>query len=289
MIAVVPVTKGHLPPGGDEAVAEANDAGGRALLVGSGVAHLVDRVAPMIRSLILGEAGDLAPRAWARALADVVTPGETVVLPASADGLALAPHLAVAAGRRLLGPVDRAPDDGSVVLLAPGSRSVIVADEPDPDASVIALHLSIEPSGDAELTRLIPADPATVELASAERMVAGGAGLDSPDELARLGEAGLRVGASLGATRVLTDAGWLDHARQIGTTGAMIDPDLYIAVGISGAVQHLMGIGQPDRVISVNTDPSCPMMGRADLALVTDGPGYVAELARLLVERGTND
>ncbi|MGZ4703159.1 MAG: FAD-binding protein, partial [Ilumatobacteraceae bacterium] len=74
----------------------------------------------------------------------------------------------------------------------------------------------------------------------------------------------------VGATRVITDRGWVGHDRQIGTTGVIVDPHLYIAFGISGAVQHTSGLGHPEHIISVNTDPYCPMMQLADLAVIGD-------------------
>ena len=82
----------------------------------------------------------------------------------------------------------------------------------------------------------------------------------------------------MGATRVITDRGWVGHERQIGTTGVVVDPRLYIAFGISGAVQHTSGLGTPDHIISVNTDPHCPMMQLADLAVVADANAVLDEL-----------
>ena len=78
-----------------------------------------------------------------------------------------------------------------------------------------------------------------------------------------------RLGCSIGGTRVVTDWGWLPFERQIGTTGVIVHPELYLAFGISGAVQHVAGLGDPAHVIAVNTDASCPMMshrrpGRGD-------------------------
>jgi electron transfer flavoprotein alpha subunit len=90
------------------------------------------------------------------------------------------------------------------------------------------------------------------------------------------------IGGSAGATRVATDAGWTGYERQIGTTGVTVDPDLYIALGVSGAAQHTGGLGSPRHVVSVNTDPSCPMTAMADLGLVTDAGALLAELARRL-------
>jgi len=78
---------------------------------------------------------------------------------------------------------------------------------------------------------------------------------------------------------VITDVGWMGFDRQIGTTGITLDPDLYIAFGISGAVQHVGGIGAPAHLISVNTDASCPMTAMATLGLVTDAAALLTELA----------
>ena len=98
----------------------------------------------------------------------------------------------------------------------------------------------------------------------------------------QMGRIGTAVGASVGATRVVTDRGWMPHARQIGTTGVVVDPDLYLAFGISGAVQHTSGLGNPAHVISVNTDGHCPMMQLADLAITADANATLDELERLV-------
>jgi len=78
---------------------------------------------------------------------------------------------------------------------------------------------------------------------------------------------------------VATDAGWTEYTRQIGTTGVTIDPDLYVAFGISGATQHVAGLGNPRHVVSVNTDPSAPMTATADLGVITDARALLVELA----------
>jgi electron transfer flavoprotein alpha subunit len=92
------------------------------------------------------------------------------------------------------------------------------------------------------------------------------------------------LGASVGATRVVTDYGWLPFERQIGTTGVTVSPRLYVALGISGAVQHVTGLGDPDHIVSVNLDASCPMMTMADLAIVTDARALLAALADRLAD-----
>ena len=307
MIAVVVVRDGQLPAGGAEATAECD---GRVLLVGSGTLAAAGELAGVAGEVSCAEvAGPFRPGAWAAALAEVLAgelAGEPmVVLPASADGRDLAPRLAdllrrpLWAGAVLVTParIDLArvggrelhrvaPGEAFVATLIPGVRGVAVAGPGDAGASAaapVAVALTL-PDGepDATVTGVLPPDPATIDLAEAPRIVAGGAGLDSVARMEQLGRIGAALGASVGATRVVTDRGWAPHARQIGTTGVVIDPDLYLAFGISGAVQHTSGLGNPDHIISVNTDGHCPMMQMADLAITADANATLDELERLL-------
>jgi len=103
----------------------------------------------------------------------------------------------------------------------------------------------------------------------------------------QLGDVAAALDASMGATRVITDRGWIEHSRQIGTTGVVVDPQLYLAFGISGAVQHTAGLGDPSHIISVNTDRYCPMMELADLAVVADANETLDALAELLDRHAT--
>lgn len=308
-VAVVPVRGGTLPAGTDETVAEA---GGRLVLVGDDVARALEAVAAPVDDVLLLEAGPFGPARYARALAGVepVRNGRLVLLPASPDGRDLAPRLARALGRPLVtGAVratdelvsvvryggrveeDLAPTGPLVVTFEPGSRSVDsgagagarrVTEESVPDGSVPE-GSGPEGSGrDARCLEVLAPDPGTMDLAEAPVIVAGGAGLGGPDDFARLERVAAALGASVGATRVVTDAGWVGHERQIGTTGVTVSPRVYVALGISGAVQHTGGIGHPDHVVSVNLDASCPMMAMADLAVVTDARALLDVLERRL-------
>ncbi len=145
------------------------------------------------------------------------------------------------------------------------------------------------PGGEVVLEELLEPDLHTMDLADATRVLAGGAGLVPGDDDRRatavfdlLGDVAAALGGSAGATRVVTDAGWTGYERQIGTTGVAVDPDLYVAFGVSGAAQHVGGLGAPRHVVSVNTDASSPMTAMADLGLVTDAQGLLLELARRL-------
>ncbi len=108
------------------------------------------------------------------------------------------------------------------------------------------------------------------ELAGAKRIVAVGKGIkrEANIELAR--RLAGRIGASLGATREVVDRGWLPYSAQIGLSGKTVVPELYIALGISGAVQHLAGMRTAQKIIAVNTDPDAPIFQLADLGIVGD-------------------
>jgi electron transfer flavoprotein alpha subunit len=193
----------------------------------------------------------------------------------------------------------------AVATLLPGSRAVVAGDGapdllplPDPD---VTADVPVDVPGDvpvgvpvgvidAETLALIEPEPATMDLSEARRVVGGGAGLVHPGSspaaaramFSLLSGVAAALGASAGATRVVTDAGWMAYDRQIGTTGVAIDPDLYVALGVSGASQHVGGLGSPRLTVSVNIDASCPMTSMADLGFVADAPSVVLELARRL-------
>jgi electron transfer flavoprotein alpha subunit len=244
-----------------------------------------------------------APGAWADALAPSLNDADPIVLPASPDGRDLAPRLAHALDRPLLAGAVRVErrravlvrrgglvletvvaDGPFVATLQPGVRGVERGD----DGPVRLMTVTIRHEAttrDAEVVEVLPPDVTTMDLAEARRILAGGAGLDAAERFAQLERLAAALGASMGATRVITDRGWVGHERQIGTTGVVVDPELYVAFGISGAVQHTSGLGQPHHIVSVNTDPYCPMMQLADLAVVADANAVLDALTdRVLVD-----
>ena len=113
-------------------------------------------------------------------------------------------------------------------------------------------------------------------------MVAGGLGVGSPEGLELLWQLSDVLGAAVGGTRVIADRGWLPFERQIGSTGKTVAPELYIAVGISGASQHTAGMTGSETVFVINTDRTAPMFGFADLGLVGDMHAILPEVLRLL-------
>src|SRR5271165_2394146 len=299
-LAVIVARDGELPAGADETVAEA---GGAALVLGSGTRQAAGLLDAASRVWLL-EWTSVVPGAVAAALAPVLSGVPMVLLPASPDGRDLAPRLAVVLGRALLaGAVRCTPDeveltrlddrlslrvavDGPVVVtLRPGTPG---GPGPAGAAEVTELPAAAPEAGcDAESIEVLQPEPSTMDLAEAHRIVGGGAGLVPPgtdglEVMRLLADVAGALGASAGATRVVTDAGWMSYGRQIGTTGVTVNPELYVAFGISGAAQHVGGLGAPEHVVSVNTDPSCPMTLMADLGIVADAPAVLAELAERL-------
>jgi len=115
-----------------------------------------------------------------------------------------------------------------------------------------------------------PAGTGGASLATARVVVGGGRGVGSAEGFAPLEELASLLGGVVGVSRVVTSEGWRPHTQQVGQTGTKITPDLYLACGISGAIQHIAGCSGAKHIVAINTDASAPMMARADYAVVGD-------------------
>ena len=155
-----------------------------------------------------------------------------------------------------------------MATVRPGAMSPCV---PDPDRTGRIIHPQLQPPSvlrtsilEVIKSREVPGSAASGIIVAAGRGVCSKEGMELVRELAAC------LGAELGATRPVIDQGWLDYSRQIGLTGRNVSGRVYIAVGISGAVQHTVGIRRMDTVIAINRDPAAPILGLAAHGIVAD-------------------
>ncbi len=312
MQVVVPIREGRLPLGCTETVSEYQDMLGhvKTLLVGTQTAVAAEQLKGVANSVTTVELDTFQPGAWSQILAPMIT-ADHVILPGCPDGRDLAPRLAAVLGRKYFGSCVEIKRRGAnteiqmvrwgglvmetlqvvdkwVACVIPGMHTAISTDVTTTIQNADNFSRSVT-AADVMFVQEIEPDAATMDLVESKRIVGGGAGLADASVFALLGRVATALDSSVGATRVVTDRGWVEHERQIGTTGIVVDPDLYMAFAVSGAVQHTSGLGEPKHIISVNTDPHCPMMQLADLAIVSDANDVIVKLAELLnvsVEEG---
>jgi len=177
--------------------------------------------------------------------------------------------------------------DGRPRLLTVAPHAVAAA---EPAAGTPAATVTrVEPAiAEADLrARVVGQDMAAgdrISLSDAKVVVGGGRGMGSAEAFAMLDELAGLLGAAVGVSRVATSLGWRPHTQQIGQTGTRIAPDLYIACGISGAIQHIVGAKSAKRILVINNDPEAPIFKRASYAVIGDVhavvPAITAEVRR---------
>jgi electron transfer flavoprotein alpha subunit len=239
-------------------------------LAGAPVAHLLaDRASKDLPDLILfGQAyddRDVAGRLAARLEAGVISNAIDVDF---ADGVPETKHeifggTQVATARFTgAGPY--------LVLVRPKSFTATPSSTPVTEPSLERIDLPDVGKAGAMVTGTHVEEREGPKLEEAAIIVSGGRGLGSADNYQLIEKLGKILGAATGATRAIVDAGWVPYAKQVGQTGKTVKPDVYIAAGISGAMQHLVGMKDSKVIIAINKDADAPIFSIADLGVVGD-------------------
>ena len=170
-----------------------------------------------------------------------------------------------------------------IVLVRPKSFPVQPSGGAAPE--VTTLELPDAGASEARVTESHVEEREGPQLGDARVVVSGGRGLGSPDAYELVEKLAKPLGAATGATRAIVDAGWVPYAKQVGQTGKTVKPDIYIAAGISGAMQHLVGMKDAGTIIAINKDPDAPIFSVADLGIVGDVHKVLPQLIEALQSR----
>ena len=266
-----------------------------------------------------GSLDGYAPQAWARVLAGLAAEiGATAVLAAGTDrGNEVLAHLGAITGLPMAANCALVTPDGGrthrlvrhrwagllledAVMEAPIALFTVATDAvaPVPVASArgvsaetpadIRVHVHKPDLAEADLVvRAVesPAGAGGASLATARVVVGGGRGVGGADGFAPLEELADLLGGVVGVSRVVTSEGWRPHKQQVGQTGTKITPELYLACGISGAIQHVAGCAGAKHIIAINTDPGAPILAHADYAVIGDLHQVIPALVEALRAR----
>lgn len=170
-----------------------------------------------------------------------------------------------------------------IVLARPKAFTAEPAGGPAP--AVSALELPDVGAAEARITGSHVEEREGPQLGDARVVVSGGRGLGSAEAYELVERLAKKLGAASGATRAIVDAGWVPYAKQVGQTGKTVKPDVYIAAGISGAMQHLVGMKDSGTIIAINKDPDAPIFSIADLGVVGDVHKVLPQLIEALENR----
>ncbi len=247
----------------------------------------------------VAQAGEFNPSGHKQLILEVIEKEQPqlVVLPHSSYGWDLAPRLAIALNAAQISEVLEIKDGE---LLVPACNSKLRRQvKPTTEVGVVTLQAgaftpSEEPSGTPNVVKLTTtaagdiqfhgyeaAEATGVDLTKAEVIVSGGRGIGKPENLVMIEALAKALKGEFGASRPVVDAEWAESSRQVGTTGQTVAPKLYVACGISGAIQHLAGMKKSEFVLAINTDKDAPIGEVADVLAVAD----LKQLVPILTEK----
>jgi len=264
----------------------------------------VDGYVPRARRIVHDRLEEYAPEAWAQAIVELEP--DVVLAPGTDRGHEVLAHAAARLSVPLAANVVEARVDGDALQLTRQRWGGSLLEEASlsgtPKLLTVAAHaVEARPAGvtttveeftptlgdEHFLVRVMRREEpsaGTVRLDTARVVVGGGRGVGSKEGFELLEELANLLGGAVGGSRVVTNLGWRPHSDQVGQTGARIAPDLYIACGVSGAIQHIVGCKGAKRILVINKDANAPIVARADWAVIGDlheiVPAIVAELRK---------
>jgi electron transfer flavoprotein alpha subunit len=268
-----------------------------ALVLGSAVASVAAEVAAAVDQVLVADLPALAeydPELWAAAVSQIATEGEAsiVLIGASRSGREYSPRVAIKLNAPLLEDVISLKVSGEMLIadhytyLARVTETVeaigpiaVVSIKPGVFAAAAPRNVAAEqfdvdldlPPRRLQVTGKTAERSSRISLAEAEIVVSGGRGVGSAEGFTQYVEAlADQIGAAVGATRAIVDAGWRPYSEQVGQTGKTVQPKAYIAIGISGAVQHLSGMNKSKVIVAINRDAEAPIFKIADYGIVGD-------------------
>ena len=282
-----------------------------ALVLGSAVAAVAAEIALAVDQVLVADLPALAqydPELWAAAVAQIASEGEAnvVLIGGSRSGREYSPRVAIKLNAPLLEDVISLKASGEafvaghytylarvtetveatgpvvVVSVKPGvfaaaAPGAVAAEQFDVDLNLPARRMQVTGKTAEKSSR--------ISLSEAEIVVSGGRGVGSAEGFTQYVE-GLadRLGAAVGATRAIVDSGWRPYSEQVGQTGKTVQPKVYIAIGISGAVQHLSGMNKSKVIVAINRDAEAPIFKIADYGIIGDVnqlvPAIIEELKK---------
>jgi electron transfer flavoprotein alpha subunit len=242
--------------------------------------------------LYVASIGDYLTESWTAALVQVAKDVQPSVLlfGGTSNGRDLAPRVAARLDAGVASDVDRLEwTDGKLRARRPvysgkafatvevTSNPAIATTRPNAfpaeeagGGAAEVVNVSVDTSSKAKLVETKVPEAGELSIAEADIIVSGGRGLKEAANFSYIRDLAHAIGGAVGASRATVDAGWIDHQHQVGQTGRVVSPNLYIAAGVSGAIQHLAGMSSSKHIIAINKDPEAPIFRVADLGVVGD-------------------